>query len=151
MSEPGRATGAGPTSEVHAAAVALVAELPKDPLAAEIEALRKEQAELKAERKRLQLNLRNAQRKKARLGKRARQLSDNDLVAVLMMRKEQRATRAGGQGASSSEAGASCPGTESAASSSASASAPPSEPEGAPTRRELKAAVMEPDEREGSD
>ena len=38
--------------------------LPKDPLGAQIEALRKEQQELKDQKKRLQKDLRNAERKK---------------------------------------------------------------------------------------
>ena len=69
--------------------------LPKDPLGAQIEALRKEQQEIKAEKKRLQKDLRNAERKKKRLSERARRLSDKDLVAVLMMRKDQREARVG--------------------------------------------------------
>ena len=69
--------------------------LPKDPLGAQIEALRKEQQEMKEHRKRLQKDLRNAQRKKRRLSQRARKLTDKDLVAVLMMRKNQREGRGG--------------------------------------------------------
>ena len=69
--------------------------LPKDPLGAQIEALKKEQQEMKDKKKRLQKDLRNAVRKKKRLSDRARRLSDKDLVAVLMMRKNQREARAG--------------------------------------------------------
>ena len=69
--------------------------LPKDPLGAQIEALRKEQQEMKEQRKRLQKDLRNAERKKRRLSQRARKLTDKDLVAVLMMRKNQREERGG--------------------------------------------------------
>ena len=69
--------------------------LPKDPLGAQIEALRKEQQEMKDKKKKLQKDLRNAERKKRRLSERARKLSDKDLVAVLMMRKNQREARAG--------------------------------------------------------
>ena len=53
-------------------------------------------AELKAaqaqmlEDKRLRKDLRNAERKRKRIKERARQLTDEDLVAVLMMRKEHR-------------------------------------------------------------
>ena len=71
--------------------------LPKDPLGAQIEALRKEQQDMKDQKKRLQKDLRNAERKKRRLSERARKLSDKDLVAVLMMRKNQREARAGQQ------------------------------------------------------
>ena len=69
--------------------------LPKDPLGAQIEALRKEQQDMKDQKKRLQKDLRNAERKKRRLTERARRLSDKDLVAVLMMRKNQREGRGG--------------------------------------------------------
>ena len=69
--------------------------LPKDPLGAQIEALRKEQQDMKDKKKRLRKNLRNAERKKRRLTERARRLSDKDLVAVLMMRKNQREGRGG--------------------------------------------------------
>ena len=69
--------------------------LPKDPLGAQIEALKKEQQEMKDKKKRLQKDLRNAVRKKKRLSDRARRLSDKDLVAVLMMRKNQRDARGG--------------------------------------------------------
>ena len=67
--------------------------LPKDPLGAKIEKLKKEQAEMKAQKKRLQKDLRNAERKKKRLSERARKLTDKDLVAVLLMRKNQRDAR----------------------------------------------------------
>lgn len=67
--------------------------LPKDPLGAQIEALRKEQQDMKEKRKRVQKDLRNAERKKRRLSQRARKLSDKDLVAVFMMRKNQREGR----------------------------------------------------------
>ena len=69
--------------------------LPKDPLGAKIEALRKEQQDMKERKKRLQKKLVNAERKKKRLCQRARLLSDKDLVAVLMMRKNQREGRGG--------------------------------------------------------
>ena len=79
--------------------------LPKDPLGAQIEALKKEQQEMKDKKKRLQKDLRNAVRKKKRLSDRARRLSDKDLVAVLMMRKNQREAR-GGQPVEGEETGA---------------------------------------------
>lgn len=65
--------------------------LPEDPLAAHIGSLRDEQLALASKKRALAKELRNAQRKKARLRSRARQLTDSDLVAVMMMRKEQRA------------------------------------------------------------
>ena len=48
--------------------------------------LKKQQQALVREKKRLQANLRNAQRKKVRLCKRTRMLSDTDLLAIMRMR-----------------------------------------------------------------
>ena len=59
-------------------------------LSAQIEALRKEQHDLRSAKKKLTHELRNAQRKKKRLCDRARQLSDGDLLHVLTMRQEAR-------------------------------------------------------------
>ena len=42
---------------------------------------------MRADRKRVAKELRNASKRKSRLRKRARQLSNDDLVAVLLMRK----------------------------------------------------------------
>ena len=81
--------------------------LPKDGLGSEIEALRKEQQALKDQKKKIQKNLRNAVRKKKRLSDRARKLTDKDLVAVLMLRKNQRDAR--GQASASDGVGASRP------------------------------------------
>ena len=52
-----------------------------------IERLKEEQARLRADRKRVAKELRNASKRKSRLRKRARQLSNDDLVPVLLMRK----------------------------------------------------------------
>ena len=48
--------------------------------------LQKEQKEMLARKKRLQSDLRNAKRKKTRLTKRAKQLSDSDLIQIMQMR-----------------------------------------------------------------
>ena len=48
--------------------------------------LQKEQREMLARKKRLQSDLRNAKRKKTRLTKRAKQLSDSDLIHIMQMR-----------------------------------------------------------------
>ncbi len=55
--------------------------------------LREEQAALKAQRKRVAKQLKNVQRQKKRLFANARQLSNKDLVSVLLMRKETEAAR----------------------------------------------------------
>jgi molecular chaperone GrpE (heat shock protein) len=54
-----------------------------------ITTLRHEQAKLRAERKRVAAELKNAQRRKRRLRTKARQLSNEDILAVLLMRQEQ--------------------------------------------------------------
>jgi cell division protein FtsB len=50
--------------------------------------LKAEQAKMQEDRKRLKKELRNTARKRKRIKERARQLTEDDLVAVLMMRKE---------------------------------------------------------------
>ena len=65
-----------------------------------IVALREEQTRMKDERKKLAKELKNAQRRKRRLKGRARQLSNEDLLAVLLMREE--AGNMGGASSSSS-------------------------------------------------
>ena len=61
-----------------------------EPLAKAILDLQAKQAELQPEKKRIAKDLRNALRKKRRLKSNARQLTDEDLVAVLMMRRDAR-------------------------------------------------------------
>ena len=51
-----------------------------------IKGLKEKQAALKAERKRVKTTLKNAERRRSRLRKRAKLLTDADLVEVLMMR-----------------------------------------------------------------
>ena len=56
---------------------------------------------MRADRKRVAKELRNASKRKTRLRKRARQLSNDDLLAVLVMRQnteEERATTADAAG-----------------------------------------------------
>ena len=55
-----------------------------------ISELKKQQQEQKAMRARLAKELRNEERKRRRLKEKARQLTDEDLVAVLCLRKEMR-------------------------------------------------------------
>ena len=61
---------------------------PGETLLQHIERLRVEKKDLKAERVRLTKELKNATKRKTRLKKKARQLSDADLVAVMQMRSE---------------------------------------------------------------
>ena len=60
-------------------------------LADSIMALREEQEKLRADRKRVQKDLKNAQRRKRRLKGRARQLTNTDLLQVLLMRQADKA------------------------------------------------------------
>ena len=71
-----------------------------EPLLTGIARLKAEQAALRAERKRVTKELKNAEKRRSRLKKRARQLSDGDLVAVLQMR-ESAASSTGAESASS--------------------------------------------------
>ena len=80
--------------------------LPVDPLAANILALKKEAKRLREERQASSKALKSASRKASRLRKRARQLTDDDLLGVLMMRKHARATAASSSSSSSSGAAA---------------------------------------------
>ena len=59
---------------------------PEDELGSQITQLKKQQQDLLREKKRLQANLRNAQRKKNRLCKRTRMLTDHDLLEIMRMR-----------------------------------------------------------------
>ena len=59
----------------------------KDELNEKILAMQKEQKEMATRKKRLQSDLRNAKRKKARLTSRAKRLSDGDLIQIMQMRE----------------------------------------------------------------
>ena len=56
-----------------------------------IEKLKEEQARVNDEKKRLAKEFKNQQRRKRRLKGKARQLSNEDLLAVLLMREERQA------------------------------------------------------------
>lgn len=62
--------------------------LEEDPLTKQILAMKEEQVRLKKEKQELKRKLKNAEGRRARLKKKARQLTDEDLVHVLMWRKE---------------------------------------------------------------
>ena len=57
-----------------------------EPLLQKIQRLKTEQAEIRKNRRQVTRDLRNAEKRRTRLRKRARQLSDSDLRAVLQMR-----------------------------------------------------------------
>mmetsp|Transcript_63367 Transcript_63367/g.183555 ORF Transcript_63367/g.183555 Transcript_63367/m.183555 type:complete len:167 (+) Transcript_63367:42-542(+) len=83
---------------------------PESQLMKNITALKQEQAQLRLEKKRVAAELRNAERRKSRLKKRARQLTDGDLLQVMQIRtseqlareKKEPAARPAGTGAGSS-------------------------------------------------
>ena len=76
--------------------------LSKKSFADSILALREEQIQCRLHRKRVQKELKNAQRRKRRLKDKARQLANTDLVEVLLMRQAEKAEpssqEAGGTG-----------------------------------------------------
>lgn len=86
----------GPTCEVLGAAVTALpcpleekhtgADASSSNLLEHIERLKKEQKDLKTEKKRVAKELKNAEKRRARLRKRAKQLSDGDLLEVIKMR-----------------------------------------------------------------
>lgn len=91
---PGMASPSDATRAVTSAATAATVEaLPVDPLKGKIQALKDQQETLRRQKKQLRAQIRNAQRQQSRLAKRARQMTDEDLVAVLLMRKSKREER----------------------------------------------------------
>ena len=58
----------------------------KNDLLEKINRLKEEHKRMRDERKRIRADLRNAERRRARIRKKAKQLSDNDLVEVLRWR-----------------------------------------------------------------
>ena len=70
-----------------------------------IDRLKDEQAKLRAEKKKVAKDLRNAEKKRSRLKKRARQLSDVDLVTVLQIRKSMTAGKSSDVQAKDAEKG----------------------------------------------
>ena len=94
--QPAAAASVGsvaPTTEQQLATAAAAASPAKKVkvfpnLLGEIEALKAEQKQIKDQKKKVTKNLKNAQRRKKRLQTRARQLANDDLMAVLMMREK---------------------------------------------------------------
>ena len=108
-SEPGASPLRGP-DQTKLSAVAELCGLSQDAteslktktLADSILTLREEQLRVRADRKRIQKELKNAQRRKRRLKDKARQLTNTDLVEVLLMRQAEKgepsSQEAGGTG-----------------------------------------------------
>ena len=69
----------------------------------EIQRLKEQQTNLRLDRKQVAKDLnKNAERRRGRLKKRAQLLSDNDLLAVLSLRQQERFGSAAGSGSQSS-------------------------------------------------
>ena len=105
----------------------IAAALPTDPVSLKLQKLKAEQEVMRKEKHRLAAEMRVTLRKQTRLRKRARQMTDDDLVSVLMMRKDKRldkASHSASEEAQSTEVARS-DGAR-ASSSSRSASLPPS-------------------------
>lgn len=66
---------------------AVVSVLPADPMKSKLQALKAEQEAMRVKRQQLRKAMKNAKRQVSRLKKRARLLTDEDLVAVLLMRR----------------------------------------------------------------
>ena len=79
---------------------------PGEELGSHIAHLKKQQQDLVREKKRLQANLRNAQRKKNRLCKRTRMLTDMDLLEIMRMRAASSKDTKDGEKKPGKEAGA---------------------------------------------
>ena len=90
-----------------------------EPLLSGIARLKAEQTHLRAERKRVVKELKNAEKRRTRLRKRARQLSDADLIAVLQMRESTT-----GESVAGNSTGVTGTAASSAASAPANAGAP---------------------------
>ena len=91
----------------------------------EIERLLLDQKRVQEERKRVAPELKNAQRRKRRLRTKARQLSNEDILAVLLMRQEQGTAQAtGDEDENASAADSTATGSCSAPSSSSPATMP---------------------------
>ena len=71
--------------------------------------LKKEQADLRNERKRVAKELKNAERRRTRLRDKAKQLTDTDLVAVLSMRAAAKALAKASSGEPSASSNAAQP------------------------------------------
>ena len=69
-----------------------------DPLTVQIVSMKNEQMRLKKEKQELRKRLKNAEAKRSRLKKKARQLTDEDLVHVMMWRKEAKQQKFAGDG-----------------------------------------------------
>ena len=95
-----------PTGEVGGREAGGAGRLPSDELGSQITHLKKQQQELLREKKRLQSDLRNAKRKKTRLCKRTRMLSDTDLLEIMRMRAASANDSKNGEKKSSKPAGA---------------------------------------------
>ena len=98
--------GEAPPPGVAASATdTLLDKLPEDPLRQKIAKLKEEQETLRKARKEVRKQMKNTKRQQTRLRHRARLMSDEDLVAVLLMRKSRKAAAESGKRGASQNAG----------------------------------------------
>ena len=83
---PASVAVAAPPEVANSSGAVTVPVFESEELTASISPLKREQKDMRAARKKLTKDLKNAEKRRTRLKKRARQLSDADLVAVLQMR-----------------------------------------------------------------
>ncbi len=86
-------------SVVSAGGAGIVIPKPSELLNSQIKRLKEEQAAMRAAKKALVKTLKNCQKRRSRLKKRARQLTDADLVEVLRMRQQAMEEDGEGRGA----------------------------------------------------
>jgi hypothetical protein len=105
-SSPATAGGqAAPLGVAASATDALLDKLPEDPLKQKIAKLKEEQETLRKARKEVRKQMKNTKRQQTRLRHRARLMTDEDLVAVLLMRKSRKAAAEGGKRGASQNTG----------------------------------------------
>ena len=75
----------------------------EDPLTQQIVEMKNEQARLKKEKQELRRRLKNAENRRSRLKKKARMLTDEDLVHVMMWRKESKEKKNAGEAEAAEE------------------------------------------------
>ena len=95
---PASAPAASAMSAMPPASLAAASsKLPPEDLRANIEKLKQEAQKLKAEKQKVNRALRNAEKKRSRLKRKARELTDADLLQVLKLREDEQSVRDGVQ------------------------------------------------------
>ena len=88
--------GSRTPTEPTAQALSPASKMERSAVQMKVDRLKKQQAELRAAKKRITAELRNATKTKSRLKKRAKLLTDADLLEVIQLRRDEKAARAQG-------------------------------------------------------